>query len=179
MFVDVDCPPPPSGLGAFFGRLFGGAVEDPGAAALSRLETFQQKNQQYSFRIYKTKNGFRYLVSSGEFNPESEEVARIMDALGADPLYAKLCRAQKCFRARVSPKPWRCGLTSPSSRFPFASSEERERFRVWEKDYDSAAVACSTAKYLKSIGSKQADSLGAIIELHDSLCRANGESPLA
>ena len=36
--------------------------------------------------------------------------ARVFDALGVDPLYALMCYNQKCFCARVSPKPWRVGI---------------------------------------------------------------------
>jgi hypothetical protein len=36
---------------------------------------------------------------------------RFMQFLRCDPDYIKLCRVQKCYRARLTPKPWRdkCG----------------------------------------------------------------------
>jgi hypothetical protein len=33
----------------------------------------------------------------------------LMRFLRADPDYVRLCAVQECYRARLTPKPWRCG----------------------------------------------------------------------
>ena len=48
--------------------------------------------------------------------PYSRPIApadQVFDTLGADPPYRRLCRTQKCFLARLTPKPWRCGVAKP------------------------------------------------------------------
>ena len=102
-----------------------------------------------------------------------------MDAVGADPLYMKLCRAQKCFRARVSPEPWRCGFTSPSARFPFDDDTKRAQFEEWKREYDGHQKDYASAKLLEIIGSRFDSSLNGAIDLHDELCHANSDLALA
>ena len=63
------------------------------------------------FALYETPNGVRVLALHRTFQPRSDEVTRLFSELGADPAYSRLCRLQACFRTRVSPKPWRIGLS--------------------------------------------------------------------
>lgn len=62
-----------------------------------------------SFRIYRTRNGFRLLESSRLWEPSSKETQTILEQLGSDRLFNALCYTQRCFRARSQPKPWRYG----------------------------------------------------------------------
>jgi hypothetical protein len=63
------------------------------------------------FRVYQTRNGLRYFCTTQEFDPSDRNTYRLMQSLYADPLYARLCRYQSTFRARLSPKPWRMDVT--------------------------------------------------------------------
>ena len=179
MFIDVDSEGSPAGLGSFLKGLFGKPAVVESYPEVEKLREFQSSNPEWSFRVYKTHSGFRYIVVNGKQDPESDTVARVMDAVGADPLYMKLCRVQKCFRARVSPKPWRCESSSPSVRFPFASSDEKSQFEVWKKEYEELEVKYASAKFLETIGRNSDPSLQPLVKLHDSLCRTRSELPLA
>lgn len=52
------------------------------------------------------------MVLHRTFDPLDAAVSKCFQALGADPTYVRMCRNQRCFRARVSPKPWRIGIES-------------------------------------------------------------------
>ena len=55
----------------------------------------------FGFRIYRTRAGFRLLVTSGTFDPSAAETLALLKEFGSDPLYIRLCKAQECFRARL------------------------------------------------------------------------------
>ena len=61
--------------------------------------------------IYKTANGFRLLEMSRTWDANSYESQALLERLGSDRLYQKLCLAQSCYRARLQLKPWRSGDT--------------------------------------------------------------------
>ena len=57
-----------------------------------------------------------------------------MKALGADPAFLHLCRIQGSFRARLTPKPWRCGQANPPGSFP-REPEAQAAFAEWLAQY--------------------------------------------
>ncbi len=180
MFIDVDVPQAKSGgLFQTLRGLFGKKQPAQPDAAIERLKEFQRSNRQWSFRVYATHSGFRYLVTHARQDPNDSGLLRVMDALGTDPLYMKLCKSQKCFRARVSPKPWRCGLTSPNVRFPFPDEGRRKVFELWKADYDSFSNEYATARFIESVGDRVDSGLRSTIELHDSMCKTSSALPLA
>lgn len=62
-----------------------------------------------SYRIYRTHSGCRVICTSLAL-PWGWEAERFMRFLRSDPEYIKLCGIQECYRARLTPKPWRgCG----------------------------------------------------------------------
>jgi len=64
-----------------------------------------------SYRVYRTHSGCRVICTSRTFeHPEDAYFAkRFMVFLKADRKYVTLCDAQECYRARLTPKPWRMG----------------------------------------------------------------------
>ncbi len=62
-----------------------------------------------SYRVYRTHSGCRVICAS--ICVPWEELAwtaeRFLRFLRSDPEYIRLCRIQKCYRARLTPKPWR------------------------------------------------------------------------
>lgn len=62
-----------------------------------------------SFRVYRTHSGCRVICTSRCFaHPEDAYFAkRFMIFMKADRKYVRLCDAQDCYRARLTPKPWR------------------------------------------------------------------------
>lgn len=79
-------------------------------AARNRISAFVESHPRWNGRVYRTPNGFRLLVLHKLFHPGDREVHEFFDALKADPTYVRMCQRQNCFRARVSPKPWRMGV---------------------------------------------------------------------
>jgi hypothetical protein len=75
-----------------------------------RLMHFEDwKFADQSYRVYRTHSGCRVVCTSKTF-PWSESAwhaRRLMQFLRADPHYVLLCDTQKCYRARLTSKPWR------------------------------------------------------------------------
>jgi hypothetical protein len=177
MFVDVDLPPATGGgsLSRLWKRLVGGseAPSDPAAQALARLEAWVAARPGSGFRIYRTYGGLRYLATAELFEPGSAEAEAALAALGCDPLYVRLCRAQKSFRARLTPKPWRCGLGQPPSRYPHESAERAEAFRAWLAGYEVACASLATCAYVTSVGSDRVHpDVAPLVTLHDEATRS-------
>jgi hypothetical protein len=76
--------------------------------AIAALVGLCGRRPELAFRVYTTRAGLRYVCLSRTFDPISRESEDILRELQSDPRYATLCRIQKCYRARLSPKPWRC-----------------------------------------------------------------------
>jgi hypothetical protein len=85
--------------------------------------------------VYETAAGLRVILAHREIDPCSEEASRILDFVGSDPLCLRLCRNQKSFRARLTPKPWRCGHHGPTDRWPFLETKSAQSFEAWESEY--------------------------------------------
>ncbi|MGH8103120.1 MAG: hypothetical protein ACREJQ_01200 [bacterium] len=168
MFLDVDLhpddgykPPKPDP-----------AVEERAFAALRNLVS---SLPDLGFRVYQTRAGFRYLCTSHAFDPASDETRTLMNSLHADAKYVTLCKVQRCFRARLTPKPWRTNQRGPSvSRTDGIPRAELER-------YLKRAAGFATARFVDTVGT--AGALGAefapLIDYHDRWCQAASTKPLA
>lgn len=64
---------------------------------------------QQSYRVYQTHSGCRVICTSLALPWEEMGWAAtcFMRFLRSDPNYMELCGVQKCYRARLTPKPWR------------------------------------------------------------------------
>ena len=87
-------------------------------SVLARIHAVVARHPGMGLRLYRTANGYRCLVTHRTYDPASQECRELLEALGSDPLYIRLCRGQHCFRARLTPKPWRCGAGSWGSGTP-------------------------------------------------------------
>jgi hypothetical protein len=93
-----------------------------------------------------------------------------LNELKSDPLYVRLCQAQECFRARLTPKPWRCDQPEPPYRFPFLTSAAEDSFRQWEQEYASATTAYTTCRLIKQLGPVAIHpDIEPILSLHDQM----------
>jgi len=88
------------------------------------------------FRVYRTFAGCRVACTSRPFAwaVDAWQAERLMRFLDADPKYAALCGKQKCYRARLTPKPWRveervCELWSGAEARIHPNLAEQVRFR--------------------------------------------------
>jgi hypothetical protein len=178
LFIDVDMFVPSKLYNPIQGR--NDRLEPECQQILSDLRSVLECEDAYGFRIYRTAGGFRILATTHEFEPESEPVDRLMNSAGADRDFVALCRRQRNFRARLTPKPWRCGLRRPPNLFPRKSAKAEDRFTNWLLRYDRACVSRATCEYLGHVGPRDVHpQVGPIIEFHDRATNALSSLPLA
>jgi hypothetical protein len=180
MFIDIDFPPLPKrgALSSLFGKR--AEKDDRESAALARLDAFAAQRPDLGLRVYRTCAGLRCLATTRTYDPADPQSLALLESAGSDPLYIRLCRAQACFRARLTPKPWRSGTTVPPSRYPFTSEEQVAKYRKWQTDYDRAIAGFSVCRFLRHLGpSKVAPQLQPLIELHDHLTATTSNRALA
>ena len=182
MFVDVDLPEPKRpGL---FKRLFGKPeITPPGNPlndVISKAEIWMRNHSGWGWRIYRTRAGLRLLATHALFEPETATSDGVFDALGADPLYRQLCSAQKCFRARLTPKPWRCGIGKPPSRWPWLNEKAEAKFKKWETKYQSESGNWATCELVRKIGdANMHPDVQLILGVHDEATKAESKLELA
>jgi len=163
-----------------FGAWFGVARHRPEADTLARLKTVLAGVSGSSFRIYRTAAGFRVLATDPVFKPGSAEAEKLMTQLDADPAFVRLCRAQESFRARLTPKPWRCGCERPAVRFPREHAHDEERFSEWLQRYDTACDAKATCRVVEDVGWRRVHpDVAPILSAHDRVTKATSTLPLA
>ena len=138
------------------------------------------EQQRLSVRVYRTAAGHRVLITDRRFAAKTAETEALLKEFGSDPLYVRLCRLQESFRARLTPKPWRLGVRQPPVEFPFESPAEEDRFRDWERMYESKAGGYATCAYRTAFGMGSVlPEFDALIRFHDEKTRATSRLPLA
>ena len=162
------------------GRVLRGGIE---GIARRRVEAFLASHPNWNVRLYRTLAGIRLLATHRTFDPREPEVAECFAALKVDPVYALLCHNQNCFRARVSPKPWRMGVSSPAKSalgvWPVKPERVPERLR-WISQYEAAAQEFAACRFLAELGSGLTQPAAREVQrLHDEMCGALGMRPLA
>ncbi|MGB0581217.1 MAG: hypothetical protein ACPGVU_16080 [Limisphaerales bacterium] len=183
MFVDIDIiglEEAPAQL-SFFGRLFGNKTrQETIGPVVENVRTIANSDSSWGWRIYATRAGLRLIATHAPFSATAEVTKQTFEKLDADPLYRRLCEAQESFRARLTPKPWRCNHGPAPVRWPFPSDLEKSRFDRWEKDYLKFAAEFATCSYLGSEGNETIHpEIKPIVDLHDELTLANSELELA
>jgi hypothetical protein len=171
-FIDIDLPEEDS-LKSFFRavqRRFGRMVPSPEDTCLLGIAQWVQRNPGWCMRVYRTFGGFRCAVIDRVLDPTTESTLEVLRSLNSDPLYIRLCQRQECFRARLTPKPWRCGIAKPPSRFPYEGSEAEVECRKWETKYQLAASRYTTCKLVKQIGEgRMHPEADLVLSVHDRL----------
>jgi len=189
MFVDIDLPAPKPAAGlivALFRRLFGGGTAETAPAAtptdlkLADLRQWHTSNPSWAFRVYRTHSGLRYLVTSDWQDPVASSTHAVLNSLGCDSRYQQLCKVQKSFRARLTPKPWRCGCDNPPVRFPYESDRQEALMRQWLAGYQQSSARYATCQFLTTVGATPASStMASLITEHDTQTKATSGLPLA
>jgi len=129
MFIDIDFPIQRRRTSLFqqLGQLFRKPPPLPSQeeTALERVRTWAQTRPELGLRVYRTAAGLRCLITSHLFDPFQSDTLNILQTLNSDPLYIRLCKAQECFRARLTPKHWRCGVEAPpTARYPWEDRKQ-------------------------------------------------------
>lgn len=149
-----------------------------------RIDEFLSRHPDWRLRLYQTPGGLRLLVVHRVFTPDDPEVLSCFAAFEADPIYTRMCSRQQCFRARVSPKPWRMGwrrgLPAALSHWPSEATTLAARAR-WVADYERKANAYASCHFIEEFGQGAVHPRArAVQDWHDQLSHAQQtERPLA
>lgn len=187
MFIDIDFPEVAVGIKLrylFFPQQLRKDREDvtlqQEAAAWERVKLFHQAHSHWAIRAYRTAAGFRLLVTHELFDPAVTETRRLLEEAGSDPLYIRLCQAQECFRARLTPKPWRCGHYHDSGGWPFLDDANRLAHAQWQAEYEQKQAGFATCRYVETLGRKEIHpEVQTVLALHDRFTRCDQDLPLA
>lgn len=181
VFVDVDVSTRVSLVERLKG-LFGRGV-DPAevfAAREQEIRDWQRENSRYSIACYRTFAGFRLVIRNFLAGPENDEVRRILRELCNDVNYRKLCERQACFRARLTPKPYRTGTRMPPAKFPFEKNGDAEKFAAWSEGYLNAAKGYSVCRTPIIMGDAEPSPVvQELLAIHDKACCRGDQLPLA
>jgi hypothetical protein len=183
MFIDVDLPEPER-RGGLLSRLFGKPEPQPPTnlheSVLAKADTWTRNHSEWGWRVYRTRAGVRLLATHALFDPDVVATNGVFDFLGADPLYRQLCLTQKCFRARLTPKPWRCGVYQRAERWPWLNPKAEARFKKWEALYQSKSSQSATCESTRKLGSSEVHpDVQLVLAVHDEATRASSNLQLA
>jgi hypothetical protein len=183
MFIDVDLPEPQR-KGGLLSQLFSkpkpAPLTNPQDSVIAKAEAWTRNHPEWGWRAYRTRAGVRLLATHTLFEPEVVATDGVFDAVGADPLYRQLCSTQKCFRARLTPKPWRCGVYRHAERWPWLSPKAKARFMKWEALYESKSREWAACESICKIGNSEVHpDVTHVLALHDEATRATSKLQLA
>lgn len=151
---------------------------------IAGIENKFRHDDAVRIRIYETPSGLRIAAEHAAFDPNSVETTRLFDALKTDSRFARLCRLQRCFRARVSPKPWRCGHKALNRAeggrvWPVPESKLHVR-ETWVQSYLRASTGYAACRLVSTVGRAEPDTrIAGILDFHDRLAKARVTLPLA
>ena len=151
--------------------------------ARARIQRFVKKHPDWHLRVYRTPAGFRVLVMHRIFEPNEAEVFAFFQALKTDPLYVRMCKNQQCFRARLSPKPWRIGISAHMRPRPGVWPVDPRRIPArtrWIETYEKAAKVYAACRFVEAIGSNTThEKTQWLQQIHDKICRADQDLKIA
>ncbi|MGI0119776.1 hypothetical protein [Zooshikella sp. RANM57] len=109
------------------------------------------------------------------FNPRDESTLKLLNELNTDKRYILMCKNQNCFRARISPKPWRIGvdrLRSTPGVWPVKKQHMETRIK-WVKEYEKKAKQYASCHFLMQLGNNDIDPKAeAVRAIHDKHSKA-------
>ncbi|MCL4527916.1 MAG: hypothetical protein M1282_00695 [Chloroflexi bacterium] len=162
MFLDIDKPK------ASFGSLFKKSDRQQDKAKIFELIRKLASSPKYSmfgFRLYETFQGARVIVLGKEFAPHDSATLSMMREFNCDPLYASICRKQNCFRARLTPKPYRMNMKAYKVQYP--RDGEDVEFQKWLQNYEYQSRNFSTCKFIEHVGASHA--VTEAVRVHDDI----------
>ncbi len=191
MFVDIDTEEedywgPNSGCLSLF---LGSSPKEPAPRpefspakidALARVKGYVDSNPGTGFRIYETTLGLRLIATHQLYDPAADATMELLKALDCDELYMRLCSVQKCFRARLTPKPWRIDLTKPPvHRHLTAPGVPNPGYDSWLENYETVSKGYQACRFMEKIGLEAPEpAIKEVVRVHDEACGANGDLPL-
>ena len=149
--------------------------------ALARVKSYVDSNSGTGFRIYETTLGLRLIATHQLYDPAADATMELLKALDCDELYMRLCSVQKCFRARLTPKPWRIGEErAPVHRHLTAPGVPNPGYDSWLENYEAVSKGYQACHFMEKIGLEAPDpAIKEVVRVHDEACGADGDRPLA
>jgi hypothetical protein len=164
MILDIDKPKSSNGgLGGLFKKKDTRTPKEQIFEMVRNLAT--TKYMDYAFRIYETYQGARVIVSGRDFDPRAGETKRIMDEFNCDPLYTTLCIKQGCYRARLTPKPYRMDMRPYKVQFPRDGDDSE--FQQWLTKYEWESRNFCVCKLIEQVGASYL--MNEVVQLHDEI----------
>lgn len=166
VFIDIDQP-----RYGFLDLFRSRSLEKRKERILKQVEARAQEAalQNATLRAYETHKGIRLLLQGLSLDPRTPACRQLLRSFHADGLYTDLCRKQGCYRARLTPKPYR--MHSPTIRLTYPRPPELEvQYQHWLPEYEGRSEAFATCRHRFTWGSHPID---AVVELHDALTRAH------
>jgi len=147
---------------------------NPEQHTLKSIRHFSQQHPTWHLRVYRTPKGYRVLVMHQLFNPRGEEAQLLFTQLDADPTYVRMCKNQNCFRARISPKPWRIGIEALRLGVWPVKEERMIDREIWVNEYQTRAKKYASCKFIEQLGSQMTNAKAKRVQsIHDQYCNAN------
>jgi hypothetical protein len=147
-----------------------------------RLAAWCREHPAWRVHLYRTPAGYRLLATHGLIDPAGAEAEAFFRHVAVDPLFARMCRRQRCFRARLTGKPWRMGVTGRPGWGAWPPSDDRAQARRDEfiTRYEAVASGFAACRHLDGFGTGGEHPRAAgVRRVHDEACRAHSTLPLA
>ncbi len=160
-----------------FWDIFGGTKGfDKKTLILQRFKKRIAKNSSLGddMRIYETTKGLR-IICKKYISPKVDGFRGLMAKFKVDRIYAYLCMTQDCYRARLTPKPFRIKQTPMRIKSPLDC--ETEAYVSWSAEYERKSKSYSVVKLIETIGSDFSSDRA--IHYHDRICSCGSFNPLA
>src|SRR5690349_22946989 len=162
LILDIDKPK------GSFGDLF--RKKEPGQDKLKIFDMIRKlasssKYKGFGFRMYETFQGARVIVLGRDFDPRDRESNQIMSEFNCDRLYMTLCQKQGCFRARLTPKPYRMNVRRYKVQFPREGDDTE--LQEWLTEYERTSRNFNTCRFIEHMGAKH--SIIDVVQLHDEI----------
>ena len=175
LFIDIDAPRL-GFLDLFRARPTGARRTAMIVEQVKRLALKAPELRGLGVRLYETHSGVRAIVTGQHFDPKDAATQKLLRRFNADRLYSHLCRRQGCFRARLTPKPYRMKCRTHKVVFPRADAAQEAEHRVWVAEYDQVRQQFATCRLICALGHDVRD---AVVDWHDRETGATGGLKLA
>jgi hypothetical protein len=151
--------------------------QEPKAIIMDNLQEMVKRSayRDLGFRVYETAQGYRVVVLGRYFEPGTPDFRRLIKDSYTDWLYADICISQNCYRARLTPKPYRIGIERMHFKWPM-TPDAYTQAQTWLQAYTTASEPFATCRYVTTLGlAVTAPDLG----FHDHPSGAQTCKPLA
>lgn len=152
----------------------------PEQCSLALIRNFSQQHPHWHLRVYRTPKGYRILAMHQTFEANGKDAQLLFNAIQADPNYVRMCKNQNCFRARISPKPWRIGMNRLRLGVWPVDPQGLTIREAWVRDYQQRAEPYASCRFVEQFGSQMVNAKAKRVQsLHDQYCKSSTHLDLA